>query len=197
MSVAFQPAAETRVADTQMASRSGLTVEWLGDSNSKLITFADWKRNAPAGSEVFMQAAGGSKVEDFQADLSARVSRSQPDVVVVAQGTNNALDGGWENVDEDAFAEMLRIPSPDTCVVVVLGGYGPDLDSWSQQWVEHGRTRMGTLADRRPNTVVVDWGQMVAADPDLMWGDGIHLDVFSPALQMVADMVWDGVSLCD
>ena len=86
-------------------------------------------------------------------------------VVVVSLGTNDAA--GSEDEFRALVDEAIRIVGPDRCLV------------WSTI-VRDGQERtefddvLRDATEAHPNVHLVDWASLVADDPSLLVGDGVH-----------------------
>src|SRR5690606_18722476 len=94
----------------------------------------------------------GSKLGDLNGIERQRTRTGRPHVLVIAQGTNNALVGGWGLKDDMALQQLLDMIHPSTCVVMVLGGYGPGLAVKQRQAIDYARTQIISRASTRPGT---------------------------------------------
>lgn len=85
--------------------------------------------------------------------------------VVISLGTNDAVG------DPDGFSvrveRALELAGPERCVVWAT--IRRDGDAY-----EPFNEILRAQAEARPNLVLVDWARMVADDPGLLAGDGVH-----------------------
>ncbi len=205
-------AASAAVTPSAPPSPTVGTIDLVGDS----IAFeAHWARDAefgagfPARTDLVNESTPGVRFQDLQPDEEVRVRQVQrPSALVIALGTNNAKmdDGGWTIDDEAEFDTLLHTPADDACVVVVLPGYGPQADADRKREGDKARAAMAALAATRDDTVVVDWGAVALAHPELLQADGIHLasdgalpgrQANEAAANAFAAVLWDGVARCD
>lgn len=131
----------------------------------------------------------------------------RPEVLVEAFGVNDASpsNGGWQLDDVGRFIDLLRTPHPDTCIVVVLPGYGDGISSAHAAEIRHARADLRDAQQWRDGPVVtVSWQKVIEADPSVMDGDGIHLagDPDGPygisvhAAEARMGLYWQGVEQC-
>jgi hypothetical protein len=190
-----------------------LTVDIVGDS---ITAQSYWGRDAawltdgpgaPAGSDILKDAWLGYKFEDVQERETERVMAEEnprPSILVIALGTNNASlgGGGWTTADEAAFSKLLNTPHPNSCVVVSLPAAGPAAGPAVTAEFAKMRAAMRSISATRPRTVVVDWADIVTADPTVLAPDGVHLasDERHPAnnhaAAAFASNLWSGVAEC-
>src|SRR5262249_50406934 len=92
------------------------------------------------------------------------LTSAKTDALVVALGPNAAAswDDGWNGADVTRWRHLLTGANPDTCVVVVLPGWGRPLDgtAWADGMQAMRRTAERLVADRAATgapTVTVDW----------------------------------------
>lgn len=112
-------------------------------------------------------------------DCDPNLSYPRPEVVVVALGTNDArpANGGWDLADVGRFDELVnRTVHDDACVAIVLPAYGDGIAASYAAEVDHARRDLVTVAGWRDGpTVVADWAEDIAAHPEWIEPDGIHL----------------------
>jgi hypothetical protein len=130
------------------------------------------------------------------------LTSARTNALVVALGPNDAAswDDGWNATDVARWRRLLTEPSPDTCVVVVLPGWGHHLDgtAWAGGMQAMRRTAERLVADRSASgepTVTVDWLPVVEAHPGYLASDGIHIRSRTAAAVRQA-LYWDGVARC-
>jgi sugar phosphate isomerase/epimerase len=144
----------------------------------------------------------GWTVADVAAHTEARAEDGGLDALVVALGPNDAspTNGGWDATDVARWRRLLATPAASACVVVVLPGWGQQLDGtpWAKA-MERMRADVRGLAAAREAagspTVTVDWLPIVRRHPDYLAGDGIHLgsDAAAAARQQ---LYWQGLDHC-
>jgi lysophospholipase L1-like esterase len=156
------------------AHADGLRISVFGDS--VLLGASEEISAALAGNDVTVDARENVSLLGALGTLDA----ARPgigDVVVLDLGYNDGADPGvWRDRVDRALAILAGVPK-----VIWL----------SQAVFADGRAAMNAelaaAVSRFPNLEVVDWAATVAARPDLVYGDGIHL---TPAgQQAMADMV--------
>jgi len=195
-----------------------LTIDVVGDS---ITVQSYWNRDdrwreAGVGLDpaydLEIDAWLGNRFEDVQGREARRASDAdapRPEVLVIALGVNNAADAygqpGWTTADDAAFRKLLHTPHPDACVVVVLPAAGGAATKAFRDHLATGRRQMRSIAAKRPRTVLVDWGPVVAAHPEYLRSDGIHLADGAAAPGEYADtepadaygaLLWGGVARC-
>lgn len=149
-----------------------------------------------------------------QEHLTAQVydeTDPRPQVLVTAFGINDSapMHGGWDWDDVARFAEHLDTPHPESCVVVVLPGYGDGTSAEHATELDRARADIASLADGREGpTVVVDWQTVVDEDPTVLDDDGIHLakaetpeddggyGISERAAEERLGLGWEGVAQC-
>jgi len=193
------------------------TIDVVGDS---LAFQANWARStefatgAPRGADLVRDFKPGIGFPDVMAAQRKRVAAARPAILVIALGTNDAgpLDGGWNATDDKELRDLMALPSPKACVVLVLPGHAdkPGVASTYRVDLRNARAAMRkAAADRkaagRP-TVVADWGAVALARPELTADDGIHLADGAPsapsrivneaAANAWTKVLWSGVAAC-
>jgi hypothetical protein len=156
------------------AQADGLRISVYGDS--VLLGAAPSIDAALAGNDVTIDAHEDVSLLGSLGTLSA----ARPgigDVVVLDLGYNDGPDpAAWQNRIDQALATLDGVPR-----VIWVGQ-----SAWTG-----GRTAMNEqlVAEQaaHPNLEVVDWASVVAAHPDYVYGDGVHLT--APGQQAMADLV--------
>ncbi|HWJ97845.1 MAG TPA: SGNH/GDSL hydrolase family protein [Acidimicrobiales bacterium] len=193
------------------------TIDVVGDS---LAFQANWARPAeflvgsPRGADVALDFRPGIGFPDVMAAQRTRVAAARPAILVVALGTNDAgpLDNGWNAADDKELRALMALPSPTTCVVLVLPGAAdkPAVTATYRTDLTAARAAMRkAAADRKAKgqpTVVADWGAVALARPELTVADGIHLADDAPsapgrivneaAANAWTKVLWSGVAAC-
>jgi hypothetical protein len=144
------------------ARADSLRISVLGDS--VLLGAADDIVSVLSGNDVSVDAHESLSLLGALSTLDA----ARPgigDVVVLDLGYNDGTDlGAWRDRIDRAMAILNGVPK-----VIWL----------SQAEFAGGRAEMNAelrdAALRYPNLEVVDWNAVVAAHPDFVYGDGIHL----------------------
>jgi lysophospholipase L1-like esterase len=164
----------TRAAPPASAQAAGLRISVYGDS--VLLGAAPALGAALAGNDVSIDAREDVSLLGSLGALSA----ARPgigDVVVLDLGYNDGPDpAAWQDRIDQALATLDGVP-----LVIWLG---------QSAWTD-GRTAMNAqlvaAQAAHPNLQVVDWAGVVAAHPEYVYGDGVHL---TPAgQQAMADLV--------
>lgn len=190
-----------------------LTIDVVGDS---ITAQSYWNRDAawltdgvgaPAGADIVKDAWLGYRFDHVQERETARVmDEARPAVLVIALGTNNASLGwgapGWDTTDEADFRKLLNTPHESACVVVSLPAVGQQVTPAVAAEFAEMRAAMRSISATRPNTVVVDWHDVITAHPEYLDTDGVHLAKTerSPANEAAAAAyagnIWSGVAQC-
>lgn len=148
-----------------------------------------------------------------QPEVEAAVAEGEVDALVVALGTNDSGVGvgldGWSPADVELFRQLIALPGPEACVVIVLPGSGDGIDPAHAVEMDEARFDLISLAEQRGEvegggpTVVVDWQATIDAHPELIAEDGIHFAVdpttnqASPtAAAARTTLYWQGVDAC-
>ncbi len=154
----------------------GRQVLVVGDSLLKAaLPYLEQSLTAVGATDVTFAAMNGSTI-GWAADQV--VQRSGYDIVVIASGTNNVVDG-WSRADARATSRALQMVAGATCPVWIAP------TAWRHP-VEDGvrRTRVDAtslvallaLFDRIDHSTVhvADWDSLTQDLQDLYAGDGIH-----------------------
>ena len=128
---------------------------------------------------------------------------TSPDVLVIAFGQNYAEPNAYGATQKQDLMRLVYDPADAACVVVVL----PD-NARGSTHVNQVRADLTTLANSRPRSVIVDWTTVVAAHPEYLNADHVHLEVPlyedwvaaggvpEPEAVAFAELVWSGVERC-
>jgi len=160
------------------------TVNVYGDSlTSQVIggVGTDTTLDAPAfglPAATRVRAMAGVVARDFLGVASGEAADGRAEVLVVALGTNDAMKDGWDRRDSRTFQKLIGIPSPETCVALLLPGYGATLPRSVKDDIDAARSTLRTIADRAPGVVAVDsWQREIDADAAVVRpSDQIHLN---------------------
>ena len=100
--------------------------------------------------------------------------------VVVALGTNGPITAQY-------FDQMMSILSGASRVVFV----NTHVD---QPWQDPNNAVLAAGVKRYPNTTLVDWNTLAAANPSWFGSDGTHLGISGPGTQEIAAAIAAAVS---
>lgn len=126
--------------------------------------------------EVVFDAAEGRRINHATDGKTSGVTAAEelaaapgePDLWVVALGTNDVPGFGPDGYRADIEALLAEIPSGAPVIWV---------DAWIERRIDEARAANAVLrevAAERPGTTVIDWFQF-GDDPGLIIDDGIHL----------------------
>jgi hypothetical protein len=167
-------AASLIVGTTRRASADALRISVYGDS--VLLGASEEITAALAGNDVSLDAHENVSLLGMLPTLDA-ARPTIGDVVVLDLGYNDGAElTAWRDRLDRAAAILDGVPK-----VLWL----------TQREFADGRAQMNdelrAVAQLHPNIEVVDWNALVSSNPDLVYGDGIHL---TPAGQAaMADLV--------
>jgi peptidoglycan/LPS O-acetylase OafA/YrhL len=149
------PAAETTAAPTTSPSQK-IDIFAVGDS----VMVGAAKKLSSAG--IWVDAAE-SRQGNIGADiLDAAVAKGVlGDYVVIHMGTNGPMS--------DETLNRMMAATANAKVVVVLTVKAP------VAWIAANNEKLRALPASHPNVVLVDWEQLGAANPGVLYGDGTHL----------------------
>lgn len=184
-------------AYTYTYTGTGPKVAVVGDS----IT-AHSEAEVMASLGAYARAVGGVPSMTMAAALDDRVRpavTTQPDVLVVELGLNDALDG-WDSSDLPTLEKMLSLLDGASCVVWVTPS------ALAPSYYDHAGP--GTMQERaaafkasllkrlpkHPNQRLADFSVTELANP--AWFDADHLHHSPAGRQAYADFVAQSVSLC-
>ena len=172
--VAVAVSASWTVGATRPASADGLRVSVYGDS--VLLGASDDLVAALPGDDVFVNAHENVSLLGTLPTLETD-RPGMGDVVVLDLGYNDGAElTAWRDRLDRAAAILDGVPK-----VIWL----------DQRDFADGRAQMNdelrAVAQLHPNIEVVDWNSAVAANPDYVYSDGIHLT--PPGRQAMADLV--------
>jgi lysophospholipase L1-like esterase len=176
---------------------TGPRVAVVGDS---ITAHAETEVTAALG--AYARAVGGVPSMTMAAALDERVRpavTTQPDVLVVELGLNDALDG-WDSTDLPTLEKMMALLDGAECVVWVTPS------ALAPSYYDHAGP--GTLQARaaafkaslqkrlpkHPNQRLADFSVTELANP--AWFDADHLHHTPAGHQAYADFVAQSVSLC-
>lgn len=156
----------------------GLRVTVVGDSITALA--GEPLRSDLSEARASLTAVPGYRLGQF--DLGP-IDDQDPDVVVIALGTNNVLQGGWDGDDEAELDQLLDDVGDRRCTLLVdVVGVGDVIvaDEVVEDFDRGARAANRALADAARTrdeggnpTRIVAWSE-VAPRPGVMSGDGIH-----------------------
>lgn len=123
------------------------------------------------GFTLAVSAEEGRRIPEAVDDLSRLAPRA--DVVVVALGTNDAADRGFDPADAPGLVTMALATVPkDVPVLWVDVWRDPDSDAGADA---EAVNRALEAAGRAGRLEVLRWSDRIAADPELVGDDGVHL----------------------
>jgi hypothetical protein len=180
----------------------GRNVVLLGDSVTEQAFGYLGGPTADAPAHLRRWSKTGWTVADAVAHAGTALTASSTGVLVVALGPNDAAswDDGWNSSDVARWRALLAAPAPDTCVAVVLPGWGAALrgTTWEHDLLTMRADVRALVADRvaaGSPTVEVDWLPIVTAHPDYLAKDGIHL-ASTAAAHARQDLYWHAAARC-
>lgn len=158
----------------------------------------------------------GWKASNAQPRVTADVAgdTTSPETLVVEFGHNYGY--GFTQADKQSVLSMLFSPADSACVVAVLPVAGANLSQTHRDAIAQYRELVSQVALVRSNTVLVDWGEIVAEHPEYVDEDGVHLKttqttpaqdleyaatgqvapVYEDAARAFIGMIEDGVAQC-
>ena len=152
----------TVVVDAPVARAESLRISVFGDS--VLLGAAGSIQSALAGHNVSVDAHENLSLLGALGTLQA----ARPeigDVVVLDLGYNDGPDPGiWRGRVDQAMAILTGVPK-----VIWLGQ-----SNWRSGRAEMN-AQLAAATQQYPNLEFVDWSAIVAAHPDAVYGDGVHL----------------------
>src|SRR5919202_1723606 len=106
-------------------------VDLVGDSvTEQAFGYLGGEVGTGAPSHLDRWSGTGWTGADVAAHTEARAKDGELDALIVALGPNDAspADGGWDATDVARWRRLLATPGAGACVVVVLPGWGEQLD---------------------------------------------------------------------
>ena len=195
--------ATTASASVATTAHAPAHVVLLGDSVSEQAFGYLGGATGDAPTHLQRWSHNGWTIRDAADHAGAAVTSADTDVLVLAVGPNDAAPehGGWNDDDLTRWRNVLDGAATDTCVAVVLPGWGAALHgtAWEQGLRSMRSDVGGLVAARRAAgspTVELDWLRVVTAHPDYLAADGIHL-ANTRAAEARQALYWEGVRRCE
>lgn len=152
------------------------TVDVAGDSvSAQAFGYTTARPGVTARANTEMVRYGWG-CHDVEARLRQHIAARRPEILIWALGPNDAnpATGGYELSDLACWAGAFEDTHPETCIVVVLPGYGAGIaPAWARE-IDEARGYVPQTLAGRANTVTVDWQPIVDQHPEYMQADGIH-----------------------
>ena len=127
----------------------------------------------------------GDTTANARARLKTLLTRTDPDIVIIEIGGNDALRGLSLDTMRDNLADMINTAQQHQAQVLLIGmdippNYGP-------VYTQKFRTVYRELAETHQVTLLPSLLDKIGTKPDLMQADGIHPN--SKAQPLMADLV--------
>lgn len=174
---------------------SGDEVVLLGDSITVLIGDAVTK-DAPAGVDIKVSGDWGRRADE-QIGVARDLAGDDPSQVIVNLGTNNVLQHHDMTATVNDLSTILDSFDGAKCLHLVtinehIRGMGEDFGPAAAALNQQIRT----LADRRLDTDLIDWNQIIADHPgeQLIADDTIHPN--AAGVQVLARAYIDAIKRC-
>lgn len=176
------------------------TVSVLGDSVSQQAFQPNgdgvnvYTANAPAPDKRDIFVYMGWAVPNVQPHATDMAKIRWPEKLIAAVGLNDATtlwgSDGWTVDDVSRFRTLINTPHVNSCVAIVLPGYGVGANpAWAAQ-IDEARVDLAALATERPHTITVDWQPVINQHPEYIDEDGIHL--LTPYTTWIEDLIAAG-----
>lgn len=154
----------------------------VGDSITWQATNEIVARGEKRGYRVMVRAVGGTTTQDWHKTTGNLIRDFEPDVVIVALGTNNSIDPSFPGfarlADQDPFdvqvAKMLRITSKAPCSTWVEPTENPHRSSTAAAT----QANVALLREAVPASHRIAWNAKQSQEPRpgaWIQPDGIHL----------------------
>jgi hypothetical protein len=138
-----------------------------------------WAKTASAPEDLVVNVWMGWTVPDVIGWVEEEVAAGRPERLVVDLGVNDATPywggDGWVSADVANFERLIGAPHESACVMVVLPAVTSSALPGLAEQLELARADLSALAETRPNTVVIDYADFIAAHPEHIDEDGVHL----------------------
>lgn len=117
--------------------------EWVDSYLPQTYPFAMW-------------SIGGTKLGGNSKPWLQQLA-PRPDVVIIAQGTNNIGDGAWGTDDQQALTSTLAAVSDADCVVMVNYGWAPGASASYIAGATQANAALTAMATTDPRYRVSNW----------------------------------------
>lgn len=171
---------------------AGDSVIWQG------FMYGGELRNADVEGKVYPGTVAANSLPRVEQDVAGVTTSAS--TWVFAYGQNYAEPNTYGEAQKADLLRLIYAPHPNACVVVVL----PD-NTRNSTHVAQVRKDLQTIVATRPHTELADWSLVVAAHPEYLAGDHIHMNVptWEPDVapqepaQAFMNMVWDAADRCN
>lgn len=139
------------------------------------------------GYQIHNSSISGDTTSGGLSRMPADLERSDPDIVIIELGANDALRGLSLDVARDNLAQMIRLAQEHDAHIVLAGMQIPP--NYGPRYAKQFAGMFPDLAQAHQATLVPFLLEGFATRPEMFLDDGIHPAV--AAQSIIADTVWE------